>query len=417
MKKKLRLRQVIAMLLTVVMLCNTVTMDIFATGTNDTETIKAIEAAEAADHDDTGDGSGTSESKVSTPAVIGEDTSKREANVKYFLNEDFSYTAAIYSGAVHYLDNGQWKDIDNGLKSVTLDGDSTYVENKANRMKVRFAQDTQKDRLIDIEIDGYQLSWGMDTGERTAQRRLAENVLDIRSKQAAVTDEINAADVEDPEQPADTEDDERLAESESDADNAAESAERDLGNGTQASESDEGNAAETTESDPENGTQIAESEAGTEAETEAATLESRETMANQSSVSDRDSETDTSLAPVDNEPVGENTTATLITENPDAAKMAAEGDTEGLKALEEASRVSSAASGNAGASGSTAISGNSASSAALVPGIASSNTSLSDAAGNSSRIFQKAQGILPEKQEGYKTTNSVNEETLNDDHF
>lgn len=170
MKKKLRLRQVIAMLLTVVMLFNTVTMDIFATGTNDAETIKVIEDVAAAVDDDTGDGGGASESgdgasdgngaaaesgsdasgdsgdalgtlaasgilnasgdaslnsQGAAPAIIGEDTSKRASNIKYFLNEDFSYTAAIYPTAVHYRENGQWKDIDNTLLSVSLDGDNT----------------------------------------------------------------------------------------------------------------------------------------------------------------------------------------------------------------------------------------------------------------------------------------------------
>ena len=117
--------------------------------------------------------------------IIGEDVSRRESNIKYFLNEDFSYTAAIYPKAVHYQEDGQWKDIDNGLVSATIDGLNTYVQNKSNRMKVSFAQDTQQEKLINITIDGYKLSWGMDTQNRSSVRKLVANTPDLYTKAAA----------------------------------------------------------------------------------------------------------------------------------------------------------------------------------------------------------------------------------------
>ena len=52
------------------------------------------------------------------PDALFEDDNLRESNVKYFLMDDGSYVAAVYPGAVHYLDeNGKWQDIDNTLTS------------------------------------------------------------------------------------------------------------------------------------------------------------------------------------------------------------------------------------------------------------------------------------------------------------
>jgi len=49
------------------------------------------------------------------PKILKEVVEKRESNIKHFLMDDMSYEAVVYSGPVHYLDNGQWKDIDNSL--------------------------------------------------------------------------------------------------------------------------------------------------------------------------------------------------------------------------------------------------------------------------------------------------------------
>ena len=40
---------------------------------------------------------------------------KREANVKHFLTDNFRFVAMVYPVAVHYKENGSWKEIDNHL--------------------------------------------------------------------------------------------------------------------------------------------------------------------------------------------------------------------------------------------------------------------------------------------------------------
>ena len=47
--------------------------------------------------------------------VIGEDKSRREANVKHYIMSDGSMMAVSYSQDVHYEENGEWIDIDNSL--------------------------------------------------------------------------------------------------------------------------------------------------------------------------------------------------------------------------------------------------------------------------------------------------------------
>lgn len=66
--------------------------------------------------------------------ALFEDDNLRQSNVKYFLIDDGSYTAAIYPGAVHYLDeNGKWQDIDNTLES-------SGSEYSTGNVRIKFAK-------------------------------------------------------------------------------------------------------------------------------------------------------------------------------------------------------------------------------------------------------------------------------------
>ena len=55
------------------------------------------------------------------PKILKEVVEKRESNTKHFLMDDMSYEAAVYPEPVHYLENGQWKDIDNSLAEAKDD--------------------------------------------------------------------------------------------------------------------------------------------------------------------------------------------------------------------------------------------------------------------------------------------------------
>lgn len=80
--------------------------------------------------------------------AICEDDNLRQSNIKYFLMDDGSYVAAVYPGAVHYLDeNGKWQDIDNTL---TLSG-SEYSTGNA---RIKFAKKITGNESIFTLHDG-----------------------------------------------------------------------------------------------------------------------------------------------------------------------------------------------------------------------------------------------------------------------
>lgn len=79
----------------------------------------------------------------------------RRECVKHFENADHSFTAAVYGQPVHYMENGEWKDIDN---SIVLNSEGRY-ENKGNDFKVSFAKEAADEKLIAISKDGHRLEW------------------------------------------------------------------------------------------------------------------------------------------------------------------------------------------------------------------------------------------------------------------
>ena len=70
--------------------------------------------------------------------VRSEDTSKRDKFTKHYMKDDFTYDAVIYPVAVHYNDNGSWKDIDNSLVDSTDDSNNPVLENKENDVKFKY---------------------------------------------------------------------------------------------------------------------------------------------------------------------------------------------------------------------------------------------------------------------------------------
>ena len=82
--------------------------------------------------------------KLITP-ILGEVVEFRTENTKHYRHKDGTYTAAVYSEPVHYLNStGEWQDIDNTLalnssrKSVS--GKATYTP-KSSSLDIRIPQD------------------------------------------------------------------------------------------------------------------------------------------------------------------------------------------------------------------------------------------------------------------------------------
>ena len=92
--------------------------------------------------------------------VVAEIPEKRTAFSKEFKMSNGLHMAAVYPDAVHYEDNGQWRDIDNTLKSSQKNGMSRYI-NTAGIWDVSFPQQLSDDQSISITKDGYTLSFFM----------------------------------------------------------------------------------------------------------------------------------------------------------------------------------------------------------------------------------------------------------------
>jgi RHS repeat-associated protein len=105
------------------------------------------------------------------PRIIGEVTDMREEYTKHFLNDDYSYEAVVYPEPVHYLEDGEWREVDNTLietddTSVTSSDVSmagltkgNVLKNQANDYEVRFAKNANSNKLVQIKKDGYEISW------------------------------------------------------------------------------------------------------------------------------------------------------------------------------------------------------------------------------------------------------------------
>lgn len=86
--------------------------------------------------------------QTSEGKIIGELTEKREQNVKHFLKDNLTYEADIYPFAVHYFEDGKWKDIDNTLVDNKDEENNDVLENVHNDFKIKIAKNSQSNKLV-----------------------------------------------------------------------------------------------------------------------------------------------------------------------------------------------------------------------------------------------------------------------------
>ena len=102
-------------------------------------------------------------SSLTAEDILGEEESRREANVKHFKLIDGSMVAVSYPVAVHEEVNGEWEEIDNSLTSkIDAEGDVvqataaqnvrfSFVNGKGNRRLMK-VEDTRSDARIVFEL-------------------------------------------------------------------------------------------------------------------------------------------------------------------------------------------------------------------------------------------------------------------------
>ncbi|MBQ3133559.1 MAG: DNRLRE domain-containing protein [Clostridia bacterium] len=101
------------------------------------------------------------EETENAPVVLGEDTSRREENIKHFFMSDHTSRAVIYSTPVHYLKEGEWTDIDNTLiaQAATAEDDVNGQIATGGPFTVKFANNLNSSKLVRIDKENYRLSW------------------------------------------------------------------------------------------------------------------------------------------------------------------------------------------------------------------------------------------------------------------
>lgn len=92
--------------------------------------------------------------------ILYENEEKRSEFSKDFLLSNGLSLAAVYPYAVHFEEDGQWKEIDHTLTSVVERGTAVY-KNKAGAWDVYFPQTLTSQNSVSVSKDGYTLSFGM----------------------------------------------------------------------------------------------------------------------------------------------------------------------------------------------------------------------------------------------------------------
>jgi len=116
----------------------------------------------------------------------GELVEKRELFSKQFQNEDGTITAVSYNYPIHYeTSTGKMKDIDNTIindvsyqpigLSKQISKEQYYTSKDNPYIDVLFNKQTDSNNLIKINIDGYDISWGVSNLNNSIATPLNDN--------------------------------------------------------------------------------------------------------------------------------------------------------------------------------------------------------------------------------------------------
>ena len=137
---KLRNKKIVlkstALLLAVVMLFSSVSLNVFAQ-----DVFVSTEVSEQ------------------EPYIVEELTEYRNENTKLYLKSDGTMTAVQSSGSLHFQDDeGKWQEIDNRLEKTNENG-VEYYENNAGDITFKLPVEISPDNAVEISKDGYEISF------------------------------------------------------------------------------------------------------------------------------------------------------------------------------------------------------------------------------------------------------------------
>ncbi len=88
-------------------------------------------------------------------------TDERTVSSKTYLLESKRFESIVFGLPVHYLEDGQYLDIDNSLELVQTESNGNRYTNRSNSFKASFATEIGDDPVSTITKDGYTLSWSI----------------------------------------------------------------------------------------------------------------------------------------------------------------------------------------------------------------------------------------------------------------
>ena len=129
--------------------------------------------------------------------IVSEVTEKRTEFSKEYKLSNGLHMAAVYPEAVHYEENGEWKDIDNTLQLAKV-GDANAYINTAGIWDVAFPEQLSDDRGVTISKDGYTLYFFM-SGElhtnRGSELMAEDDATGETAVEEPITEEQNAEEI------------------------------------------------------------------------------------------------------------------------------------------------------------------------------------------------------------------------------
>ena len=138
MKKSKMFLRIISIILSILLIIEILPMSVFA------QELENLEST-------------TTDNETEEATIICEIESERTESTKHFRLSDGTFIAATYPEPVHYMVDGEWKEIDNTLVEKTIDGTDYYINEKASN-KVAFSQVLSDEAVKIYDADGYEIS-------------------------------------------------------------------------------------------------------------------------------------------------------------------------------------------------------------------------------------------------------------------
>ena len=185
MKKKKLITGAVAVVLSLVMSVQSVPSELLQAAADELkEILTQEETSESIEETDALKGKLSDKGNLGQGYIIEEDVSKRTLNTKEFVMSDDTIMVQQFGEAVHYLEDGEYKEIDNALVEEKTEAGETYYRNNANAFNVKIQNEpTSESDLVEIEEDGYSLKFGYKAKKEKKEKKVKTKAKGFEKKE------------------------------------------------------------------------------------------------------------------------------------------------------------------------------------------------------------------------------------------